>query len=690
MKRPRRSAVYGLESLALADNTAHAFMSANCHKPPKKGASDIEFAMDLTYQAMSGGISLEVMICAWVHLDWKRLKAAVDKAIETKLCPLILPVHHKDLRNEVATLWLSPANLRRLKRWYANHPNLRQGGGDAYILYPEISGKSDVELMKMRYAAIKNNLQAEHKKRWRSWTGRKGHTFVPLTQLSQALYNAYLLTSRMPPALAFARQKLPLPVGPSPASPDLIAAYLNPQPPIQYIDPVLIHYDALKALGLSLEHAEPLPDDEESSEPEIALAVTTAQDRLREISRNFVELFGKRKVKERDEKRLRALNDAGNEWLIESVFEEGSVARLGLMWVIDLMAAGHINPKTAESYLSDTVIRLALLHEDGISLLDWDQQSVDDLFDDIAVERDLADSTIYRQCRQLKSFLRYTKEFGLLAEVKLPFILSDYLAIRFRNTLLCPEKVQHTLLELYKNNTPECDIAWLLGALGFYAGHRTGESLALAISDVVIRYEPCDTLDINSALEPTEVWINIRRGKSYSASRSMPFHALAPKPIVKAFVGYVNERRKQFDGVNEKTIALIGTPGVAEPLKQTSATKVALTILRHCWGEAIDLHLLRHNFASWLLVRWQALFSMTLQYSYQISFPSLFETELQTQLKDHFGSDRLTKFEDQQHHMIEFANLMGHSNISVTLGTYIHTLHVIEYVRSSERCSIAS
>ena len=219
------------------------------------------------------------------------------------------------------------------------------------------------------------------------------------------------------------------------------------------------------------------------------------------------------------------------------------------------------------------------------------------MFDVLAQNNTLTNSTLQHKAILLRSFLKYSQNRGFLENVSLPFVRDDYVEIAYRNTLVAPQRMHSLIHALHTLNYSDLNQVAIFLILGFYAGLRTRESSRLKVKDIAV---VCSE-NGNKGMT-TEVWLDIYLSKSAASRRKIPLHLLAPPIVVNIFIDLVKKRTAHFRR-KQRNYYLIGEGNIETKSHRAQLAKLAITVLRTELGDTWDLHTLRHNFATYLLLR---------------------------------------------------------------------------------------
>ena len=182
--------------------------------------------------------------------------------------------------------------------------------------------------------------------------------------------------------------------------------------------------------------------------------------------------------------------------------------------------------------------------------------------------------------------------------------------------------------------------------LAYYCGLRVSEMARLTLQDLVMGVDPI---------------LVVRRTKTRSGRRRLPLAALLPKKYKSALKWYV-EFRLMDQGSSAPLIPDSGGKAYSPPA-------LSARLARACSraGFPITAHDLRHNFASWTMLR---------------CFAFRYRDESLMPIWEDFEHNELFGRMD----VVELAQLMGHADPLVLLNVYVHTLPTIWKRISDAHC----
>lgn len=379
-----------------------------------------------------------------------------------------------------------------------------------------------------------------------------------------------------------------------------------------------------------------------------------------------------------------------------SLCPSNSALVMGFLWIgskltgdmPDESTSTRVNINTAREYLN-AIIRNGFLDlEASYDLSDWDDALFDESLKHLCrrqkqirqssnrgISHLLADNTRSKRMITLHSFIKFVQYYGCFYDLTLNMSDYAYRLSKKRNQILTLHEFDSLLVELDRSGEVNADMVIVICILGFYGGLRSEEMRLLTLNEI----------DINRH----EVWIKITHGKTASARRKIPLHLLAPIAIVNRVRRYYEKRhaigiihqttgKKVRDFIkNPRQIAFLGIPNSPLGLSKKDINQV-IPLIRYHTQSDIDIHTLRHCFATWLLIRTHQIkhhdFLETLEEQHhavftkdsQVRFLQLFQYGSESSLKP--GNIDL---------YIHCRKLMGHSHIQVTFDHYMHCFGLI-------------
>jgi len=313
------------------------------------------------------------------------------------------------------------------------------------------------------------------------------------------------------------------------------------------------------------------------------------------------------------------------------------------------------------------IFERGLLRYPAFNLNSWDEEDIEVVLSDYMLERKnnwLSASTQYSITLTFKRVIRFCKTLHIFRHIELPDIEPSGVVITKRNHIVGLRE-----FDLIKaGETPFLYLA-------FYGGLRSGEAARLMMSDVVSIKD--------------ELTIYVRQGKTPAAKRAIPLHLIAPPKIIKVIQDYYETRKSYYRAYAKKATrnkkALLKLNEAAflnfniQSFSSSSGTLVAreaLTRLQSQLGNAANLHLLRHSFASHMFLRW-----------YCCKYPELvnelvdekhwcFSKTGLDKLRIFFGEEPGKPLPDSNTTaIIHLIKLMGHRNTNTLFQVYVHSFY---------------
>ena len=383
----------------------------------------------------------------------------------------------------------------------------------------------------------------------------------------------------------------------------------------------------------------------------------------------------------------------------------GSFAELMLLWTAHM--AGARNGPTASSmrtYMS-RLLRPALLASPlAFSMADWDTDDVVDVIDVVTAENaSWAPATYGHFLQTLAFFIGFAKKLGFAEEASVPGAGQGAQASTYRQAVLGPSHIdaaiEHSLF--YARNATDAaqqqlyeQIALVL-MLAFYAGLRSGEIKALTLADLIPEQggPPSFALETVQSLlggrdaeEPGGAqqfapadhrlcYLNVLRGKTPAARRRIALHALMPERWSTVLFDAVerrvaDSRRSRYERI-PLFVPLVSGEDRVDPIRR------ARQFISEMYGSQRDLHGLRHSAASFHFLRIAALrnpepVERLIDRTHELFTDQSLE-RLRAELEWPQGAAIWQR--GLAEHWL--SRTLGHSQISTTLRTYVHTTSIV-------------
>jgi len=339
------------------------------------------------------------------------------------------------------------------------------------------------------------------------------------------------------------------------------------------------------------------------------------------------------------------------------------------------VVGGRIKARTLRDYLDRTVIHGLLDTDASYALGDWDPDDFLEVIEERIASRRLSSASRRLILDSYGPFLRFlAKKLGLP-----PFSVSelreDYVAGSGQWSLISPFAIDRLIVALYEDKRLEFRQAAVIIALAYYGGLRAAEARRLGMANVVFNDRLID-LDVE-----------LLRGKTACSRRRLPLASLAPPAICDIVQDYWRRRRDEFDRpASLSSIAMFGRSGNPAPYISSSITTLTRQVLKEAFGAAATLHLLRHCFCSFLLLRWYSIRQPEILRDLRDRAHAIFQPELQQRLQRYFDcmprEDGYTDGDEDRnarpYDLTSMIKLTGHSTPEVLFQYYIHSYSVIQ------------
>ena len=330
---------------------------------------------------------------------------------------------------------------------------------------------------------------------------------------------------------------------------------------------------------------------------------------------------------------------------------------MGLVWIRQLLTRKKhpVKNATARQYLSQVVINGFLVHEHSYRMHEWDWCDHEDLM----MRLGIADDETLIPCdraKRINQFIRFWRgeSADLFADWPNVSQPEKYTERYFRCQTVQPADFDEYFFNTFQAPYDNAKPLAVVNALCFYGGLRVIETLSLTLNDV--------------RLVGGEVWLTVRKSKTLSGQRRIPLHVLAPPDVLMRCARYIRERvaLMRHLGCKLSDVYVLGPHSKPDGFDRRSLIEPGLMVLRHAFGAAIDFHTLRHNFATWLLIR-LAVYRGDLNASVlTVNDCDLFHGEVLALLEQLFNP------RDRAKDYIVIRKLIGHASFAMTLNTYTH------------------
>lgn len=322
--------------------------------------------------------------------------------------------------------------------------------------------------------------------------------------------------------------------------------------------------------------------------------------------------------------------------------------------------------RTVRDYLSRCIINGLLCFDEAFSLADWDP---DDFYD--AVEDRINSNRLCNRTKSLvliayNQFLRFACPKLGIPTVSLTDLKQQFLGGAGQWRLLSPHVVDRLLRQLAESGHAFNRQIAVTIAFGYYGGLRASEIRRLTLANIVIDHQ----------LGLFE--LELLRGKTPSARRRVPLHALAGCLVLDLIQEEVEARKGQFSAATQLSkIALLGHPAEKEGYNYQSLALATRAVLRAAFGESANIHLLRHSFCSNLFVRWYSLLYPDLLDNHRDRSHDLYQYELQSRLRAFFqnlpGQEENVRASD----LVVIIKVTGHASPLTLFVYYVHSYTLV-------------
>lgn len=339
------------------------------------------------------------------------------------------------------------------------------------------------------------------------------------------------------------------------------------------------------------------------------------------------------------------------------------------------IGGGRVSAGTLRDYLDRTVIHGLLDTDASYALGEWDPDDFLEVIEERIASRRLSSASRRLILDAYGPLLRFLAKTLGLPPFSVSELREDYVAGSGQWSLISPFAIDRLIVALYDDARLEFRQAAVIIALAYYGGLRAAEARRLSMANVVFNDRLID-LDVE-----------LLRGKTACARRRLPLASLAPPAILDIVRDYWRRRRDEFDRpATLSSIAMFGRHGSPLPYISSSITTLTRQVLKEAFGAPATLHLLRHCFCSFLLLRWYAIRHPELLRNLRDRAHAIFQAELQQRLQRYFdcmpredgykngGKDQNARPYD----LISMTKLTGHSVPEVLFQYYIHSYSVIQ------------
>ena len=353
-----------------------------------------------------------------------------------------------------------------------------------------------------------------------------------------------------------------------------------------------------------------------------------------------------------------------------------SAVTLGLFWISERVLRQHINVETACDYLNAVITHSALFHSMAHDMRLWDEECLAEFYEQLD---GIKQRPTTKQKREgiAHQFLRYAQQRGMIINAHIPSLGQNYASYKRRNRILMPDDIDRALLKTSaKGFASTKDQAFFaVTMLGYYAGLRSDEVYSLMLDKIDV-YESVYRDGEYGVGDKPHIAIKVIRGKTRNAKRTVHLHVHAPAAILTAFVDLIAARRAMFrKDRSRKRIKLIGEKKDGKGYVSSALKYQTIVRIKSAFGADIDAHTLRHNFATWLDIRYQLANTPDLVDVLNVPYEhEMFAPESLQSLLNYLKYGTPTRdAEHASHHYNLIAMMMGHGSIATTHQHYTHS-----------------
>ena len=354
-----------------------------------------------------------------------------------------------------------------------------------------------------------------------------------------------------------------------------------------------------------------------------------------------------------------------------------SALHLALLWTRSLIKRKkpYSNPKvrSISEYLSRVFRARLLTYPDSYDLSLWSPEDHETLAERFIEDDSISSKTRSEVAITLQRVYRFANQNGFCQNVDIKWITNEVYQGRKRARLIDPSDFAE-YLDSFDPSDRKALIMKVASILGYYAGMRANEMTVLTLDNIILYDDEC--------------FIEIHGGKTPAARRRIPLHLLAPKAIYQWIEIWWQQRRAEFNETARlDKIHLFGPTKKRQRFTRSNLTNVVIGHLKLHFGKDIVFHSLRHNFASWLFLRWYALrYPIILDDLYDRNNP-IFSHAAQRKLALLFSSETGELSDPARpNDLVVLSKLQGHLGQKTLFDCYVHTFH-IAHKHAMERVS---
>lgn len=379
----------------------------------------------------------------------------------------------------------------------------------------------------------------------------------------------------------------------------------------------------------------------------------------------------------------------------------GSFAELMLLWTAHMVDRRN-GPQAASirTYTNRLLSSALLASPLAFSIADWDTDDVADVIELVSIEHaNWAPATFGHFLQTLAFFIGFAQKLGFAEEASVPGAGQGAQASTYRQAVLGPSHIdtaiEHALV--YAENATDAahqklyeQIALIL-ILAFYGGMRSGEIQTLNLADLIYEqgappaFAP-ETVQAVTGDEPGTtpgasnvdqrlLYINVLRGKTPAARRRIAMHAMMPERWLDTILDVVERRAADSRRRRYELIPLL-VP-LASGNTRVDPVRSAREFISAFYGSQRDLHSLRHSAASFHFLRIAALRNPALVDRLIDRDHELFAEQSLNRLQRELEWPQGAAIWERGLSEHWLSRTLGHSQMSTTLRTYVHTTSIV-------------
>lgn len=389
-----------------------------------------------------------------------------------------------------------------------------------------------------------------------------------------------------------------------------------------------------------------------------------ARDHLKKVRKEISARFGNSEYCSASKKELfHRYIENEIQRALESGARASSAHVLGLRWICYEFTTRNFTAGTAKEYMNNFLRDLLFSppFESAVDMQYWDDSDISELEQRIENVK-----SKNKRISNMRSFLGFCQLHEMLRNASMDFTSVGYTSFVRRNRIIGLHEFDR-LIESIEGEKRHVLLVRCILIMAFYGGLRASEILELSLNDVYI-YE-------------NECYIDIRKGKSFSAAREIPLHYFAPQHLVNYIKEYQSVRLSELKKMGEKNlnkVAFMGPQGEPDVYTRDAVLTPIIRFLQDFMGERMDLHTLRHGFVSWLMLRWYAgrypdFEDMLLEQGH-VNFDAENKQRFFRFFNVYDGESLPTEDETIMYHLMKVA---GHADTSSIKNHYLHAFGAI-------------